>query len=232
MILPKTANNGYDKKGLTMTDMTKTAIGFVLDESGSMASILDDTIGGFNTFIEKQKSSEGTATLTLVKFNSDVTVVHDMVDLEEVSALDTKTFSPAGLTALNDGIATAITNIGTQLAAMEEDERPGSVIIAIMTDGGENSSDMSRDAVFEMIKHQKEVYNWQFIFLGANQDAISTGSSLGISAGQSVTFSASNMTGAMDSVSSKITSYRSATSRGFDAAGTLNYSDSDRKEVL
>lgn len=145
----------------------------VIDRSGSMSSVCSDAIGGFNTFLEEQKKGPGEAVVTLVLFDHEYLVVHDAVPVASVVPLDESTYVPRGNTALLDAIGRTIDDLGARFAAMPEDERPGGVIIAILTDGQENASlEYSRRRVAEMIEHQRTVYNWSFVFLAADQDAI------------------------------------------------------------
>ena len=153
----------------------------VIDRSGSMSSVCSDAIGGFNTFLEEQKKGPGEAVLTLVLFDHEYLVVHDAVPVASVAPLDETTYVPRGNTALLDAIGRTIDDLGARLAAMPEEERPGGVIVAILTDGHENSSlEYTRRRVAEMIEHQRTVYNWSFVFLAADQDAIDTAEKLNI----------------------------------------------------
>jgi uncharacterized protein YegL len=155
----------------------------ILDRSGSMSSIRNDAIGGFNTFLESQKAVPGEARLTLVLFDDQYDVVHRAAPLKQVPGLDEATFVPRGTTALLDAIGRTVDDVGRRLAAIPEADRPGKVIVAILTDGMENSSRRyTRDRVFDMIRHQQDVYSWEFIFLAANQDAIATAAGIGIDA--------------------------------------------------
>lgn len=175
--------------------MSYTAdITIVLDRSGSMESIKDDTIGGFNSFLEDQKETPGDDLLTLIQFDNRYEVVHDAVPLSEVKPLNGKTFVPRASTALLDAIGRAINSTGARLATMKEEDRPEQVIFVIVTDGYENASqEFSRKQVFDMIDHQTEKYSWQFVYLGANQDAIKVASNLGISAGSSMSYAATSV---------------------------------------
>lgn len=185
-----------------------TDITIVLDSSGSMQSVAKDTIGGFNKFVETQKAASGDANLSLVQFDSTVKVSYSARNLTEVS----RTYSPNGYTALLDAIGMSITSAGKRFADMKEEDRPGKVIFVIMTDGEENSSrEYSREKINEMIKHQTEAYQWDFIFIGANQDAIQAGGSLGIRAGNSMNYSADALatSNVFDSVGKQMSNYRS-----------------------
>ncbi len=158
-----------------------THIILVIDRSGSMDAVRTDAIGGFNTFLEDQKKHPDEATVTLALFNHKYSLVHDFKPIQEVEKLDMKTYVPQGQTALLDAIGRTMDDVGKKLVAIQEDERPSKVIMAILTDGMENaSSDYSRAKILEMIKQQEESYGWQIMYLAANQDAIREGASLGV----------------------------------------------------
>ena len=155
----------------------KTEIVAILDRSGSMGSVVDDAIGGFNTFLAEQQELPGEASLTLILFDDDYSVIYDNVDIRHVKPLNHTTFVPRGLTALNDAIGRAIDTVGNRLSCLRESARPNKVIVSILTDGGENASrEYSQVKVAEMIQRQQERYNWDVIFLAANQDAWAVGS--------------------------------------------------------
>ena len=167
-----------------------TEIVCVIDRSGSMMSIKDDAIGGFNGFIEAQKKVKGEAKLTLALFNHQYELVYNGVALDEVK-LDDENFVPRGTTALLDAIGRTVDDVGARLAATNEAERPAQVIVAILTDGQENASkDYSQARIAEIIEHQQEQYQWEFIFLAANQDAFSTGRQLKMRQSNVANFSA------------------------------------------
>ena len=172
-------------------NMNLTELVFILDESGSMRSLAKDTIGGFNTLIEKQLKEEGECRVSLVLFNDKIRKVLDHVDIKEVEPLTDKTFFPLGTTAMLDAIGSAIDSVGKRLADTPEEERPGKVVVIIMTDGYENSStEYSMNQINEMISLQQNTYNWTFMFLGSNIDAEKIGKSYGIRGGYSKTYSA------------------------------------------
>jgi uncharacterized protein YegL len=165
-------------------------IGFVLDRSGSMNAMKEEAIGGINAFLESQRKLPGEARLTLVLFDHEYIVAHDGVPIRDVPPLNEHTYVPRGTTALLDAVGRTINTIGERLDKTPEPERPAKVIIAILTDGLENASqEFKRKQILKMIKHQREVYSWEFLFLGANQDAIKAGSEIGIAPGCAVTFS-------------------------------------------
>ena len=168
-----------------------TEIAFVLDRSGSMNPIAGDAIGGFNTFLAAQQAHPGAARLTLVLFDHEYLVPHRGVEIGVVPPLDAATYVPRGMTALLDAVGRTIDDLGERLAAMPEEERPGKVIVAILTDGQENASrDYTFAKVSAMIKHQQEKYSWEFIFLAANQDAIAAAGALSIAPKDAIAFQA------------------------------------------
>ena len=170
-----------------------TEMVFVLDRSGSMSGLADDTIGGFNELIEKQKKIEGRAYVTTVLFDHEYEVLHDHVALEEVAPLTDKEYFARGSTALLDAVGRTIDAVGARLAATVEEERPEHVVFVITTDGRENSSrEYTAKRVRGMIEHQQQKYSWQFVFLGANMDAVSEARKLGISAKYAADFTPSH----------------------------------------
>lgn len=210
-------------------------VSVVLDRSGSMDSVKDDTIGSFNSFIKDQKKEPGECTFSLIQFDDKYEVVHEFKKLGDVPELDGKTFVPRGSTALLDAIGRTINDTGKKLAEMKDSERPERVIFVILTDGMENASrEFTNDRVHEMIKHQTEKYNWQFVFLGADQDAIATAHIYGIKAGNSMTISktAMGMTNTMDSLNNAVKSYRGMSSHAYMFANVdFNaFTEEDRKK--
>lgn len=153
----------------------------VLDRSGSMACLVDEVIGAFNTFVDEQQQVAGQASFSLVQFDDRYEVYLDAVDLAKVGRLDRTTYVPRGMTALYDAVGRAIVATGTRLAALDEAERPDKVVFLIQTDGMENAS-REFDAVTlqAMIRHQQDKYAWEFVFLGANIDAGSVAEEIGI----------------------------------------------------
>jgi len=158
-----------------------THIVCITDKSGSMHKIKNDTIGGFNNFVKTQRDLPNTATITHVLFSNDYNIVADFVDINRLPDLDDITYNPSGSTALYDVLCEIIDKTGKHLAQMNEKDRPEKVIVAILTDGEENSSTKYKQSdAFERIKHQQDVYKWDFTYLGANQDVFAVGASLGI----------------------------------------------------
>lgn len=154
---------------------------FLLDMSGSMSGLENDTIGGFNSFIQEQKNKEGEALLTTILFDHEYEVLHNGLNIQEVKPLTNKEYHPRGSTALLDAIGKTIVNVGHRLNGMKEEDKPSKVIFVITTDGYENSSkEFNQKQIKEMIEHQTNIYNWQFLFLGANIDAVTTAQNFGI----------------------------------------------------
>ena len=196
-----------------MTKENFTSINVVIDASGSMAHISHDTIGGFNSFLEEQKKEPGEAVVSLCTFSTDYRLVHNFVKLGSVPSLDARSYTPRGGTALLDAVGTTIDTVGAKLAAMPEEERPSKVIFLVITDGFENASRRyTQPQIKQMVEHQKEKYNWEFVFLGANVDAFAEGTSLGIAATNSVgyTSSAAGTRGLYSNLSDNMKSYRAS----------------------
>jgi len=166
-----------------------TEIAFILDRSGSMSPVTESAITGFNEFLRDQQKAEGQARLTLVLFDNEYLVPLDCIPVQEAVSLDTTTYVPRGSTALLDAIGTTVDRLGTRISAMPEPERPGQVIVAILTDGYENSSEkFTWKDISHKILEQTNTYKWQFLFLGANQDAIATAASLNIDAANAANY--------------------------------------------
>jgi hypothetical protein len=167
-------------------DLTRVAI--ILDRSGSMGSIREATITGFNEFIESLRAAPGNLMLKLVQFDDEYETVFDL-PLHQVSRLTSDTFVPRGTTALLDAQGRTIVTLGQELNDLPESERPAKVIVMTMTDGMENASHIYTDAqVAAMVEHQRQVYQWQFLYLGANQDAIHVAAGMGIPQGGAITY--------------------------------------------
>ena len=158
-----------------------TEIVFILDRSGSMAGLEDDTIGGFNGMIEKQKQEQGDAYVSTILFDNYSEVVHDRVDIRNVPPMTRKEYYVRGCTALLDAVGKAIHHIGNVHKYAREEDRPEKTLF-ITTDGMENASrEYTYDRVRRMIEYEKEKYGWEFLFLGANIDATSEAARFGIS---------------------------------------------------
>ena len=201
-----------------------TEIIFILDMSGSMANLTSDTIGGFNSMINKQKEETGEAFVTTVLFDDQYELLHDHVDIKDINPITTDEYCPRGCTALLDAVGKTINSVGNRLSNTAEEERPSKVIFVITTDGHENSSyEFTRAQVKEMIEHQQTKYSWTFLFLGANMDAVSEASSIGINTAYAKTYTASSV--GTDSIYTATCDYlscvRNATNET-DAIKTLN----------
>ena len=162
---------------------------FILDRSGSMAGLEKDTIGGFNAMLEKQRRGEGQALISTVLFSNESAVIHDRVDAREVPPLTEREYFVCGCTALLDAVGGAIHHIGNVHKYAREEDRPERTLFVITTDGMENASrhyDLRR--VRTMIERQKARYGWEFLFLGANIDAVDTAARLGIDADRAANF--------------------------------------------
>jgi uncharacterized protein YegL len=204
-----------------------TDITIVLDRSGSMDSVKDDTIGGFNSFLAEQCKLESQANLTFIQFDSQdpFEVVHQAIPVKDVPNLDGNTFVPRGGTPLLDAMGQAINETGKRLADMPDAQRPDKVVIVVITDGMENSSqEFTRDQILKKVEHQTGKYDWQFVFLGANQDAIAAGASLGIARKSSMTYAANAAGSAalFESLSDQVNEYRTG------AASSMAFTAKDR----
>ena len=166
-----------------------TEMVFILDKSGSMSGLEADTIGGFNSMIEKQKKEEGEALVSTVLFSNESKVIHDRVDLHKVEPMTDKQYYVGGCTALIDAIGGAIHHIGNVHKYARDEDRPEHTIFIITTDGMENASHRySSDQVKAMVNRQKEKYGWEFLFLGANIDAVETAARFGIAEDRAANF--------------------------------------------
>ncbi len=166
-----------------------TELVFILDRSGSMHGLETDTIGGFNSMIEKQKDNTGEVLVSTVLFNDKSIVVHDRKNIKDIVPMTKYDYSPFGSTALLDAIGCAIHHIGNIHKYARKEDIPEKTLFVITTDGMENSSHLfDTDKIKNMISRQKEKYGWEFIFLGANIDAVGTAKSFGISENRAVNY--------------------------------------------
>ena len=158
-----------------------TELVFILDRSGSMAGLESDTIGGFNAMVEKQKREAGDAFFSTVLFSNASTVLYDRVDIRKVEPMTEQQYYVGGCTALLDAIGDAVHHIGNVHKYAREEDRPARTVFVITTDGMENASRRyTYDEVRRMVERQRERYGWEFLFLGANMDAISAARRFGI----------------------------------------------------
>lgn len=207
-----------------MKDFTDITV--ILDRSGSMQSVKEATISGFDEFVQSQQAQGENAALTLVQFDDQYENVWNGLPIKSVPSIK-ELYQPRGMTALLDAIGRTINETGKRLAALPESQRPNKVVCVIMTDGFENAStEFNRDLVFQMIQTQTNTYNWAFIFLGANQDAIASATALGMKGGWAATYNAS-LSGtkrSFDLVGQKMSAYRCCSS----TEEAINFSGNDK----
>lgn len=204
-----------------------TDITILLDRSGSMDTVKSDTEAGLNLFVQKQKEiKEGDAHLTFIKFDSDfagkLELERDYVGTP-ISRVGKLALQPRNWTPLFDAIGTTVKETGERLRNIPEQNRPGKVIFVIVTDGLENSSkEYTNKTVRDMIKHQEDNYNWQFVFIGANQDAFATGGSLGVKAGAILNYTANKLgtDSLYASLNDQVTHKRGLTRNAYEAEAT------------
>ena len=166
-----------------------TEIVFILDRSGSMSGLEADTIGGFNSMIEKQKKQDGEALISTVLFDNASEVIHDRVNVRDIKPMTDKDYTVRGCTALLDAIGGAIHHIGNIHKYARTEDVPEHTLFVITTDGMENASRRyDSETVKKMIEKQKERYGWEFLFLGANIDAVETARHFGIGADRAVNY--------------------------------------------
>lgn len=212
-----------------MTDSNLTHICMILDCSGSMQSVKPATISGYNEFIEAQQKAPGRAVVDLVLFNHDVLAKYAGQPVQKVRMLTAKDYTCDGNTALYDAMGSTIDALGISLAGTVEARRPGRVVVVLMTDGMENASkNYLAGRVSTLVKHQRETYAWEFVFLGANQDAVLTGATMGVPTSSSVTYCASTI-GTRSTF--QVTSAKVAALRAGDD-DALSYSTEDRAKTM
>ena len=204
------------------TNADLTLIAVLVDRSGSMAQWREDMEGGLNAFVESQASEPGDAEITLAQFDTKYGLVWPLCAIKDAPKY---TLIPRGCTALLDAMGRFITEVGEELAKRDEADRPGKVIVCIVTDGLENSSvDWTRDMVKALVEQQSSQWHWEFVFLGADMDAVQEGASVGVPQKSSLTFDKANarLTYAMAS------DYVSTARGGRKAA----FSEQDRKSAV
>jgi len=215
-----------------MTNPNLTHLYFLLDRSGSMQTIVDDTVGGFDAFMAEQRKAPGECRMTLAQFDDAYEEVYADRPIADVPPLE---LQPRGTTALLDSIARLVMDAGKRLAALSEDQRPGTVIVGIMTDGMENASrEWAHPLVKQLIEKQTNDYQWQFLYLGADQDAIEVGMSIGVGAAHSVTYGRGKVKQALAATAANVTRYREARAGGMPApaaAAMAEFTDAQRDAV-
>lgn len=173
------------------TQNSLTELVFILDRSGSMSGLESDTIGGFNAMIEKQKKQDGRCFVSTVLFDNRCEVLHDRVSLSDIAPMTDEDYVVGGTTALIDAIGGAIKHIANIHKYARAEDVPAHTLFVITTDGMENASHKySSDSVKKMIERQKEKYGWEFIFIGANIDAVETAARFGIGKDRAVNYNA------------------------------------------
>ena len=209
-----------------MKDATHIAV--LLDRSGSMESIKAETISGFNFFLNEQKKGGANASLTLVQFDTQATeIVHEARPIQSVPELNADMYQPRGGTPLLDALGETIISTGRTLEVIPEANRPDKVVFVIITDGQENSSHkFSKGQIKEMLERQTNVYKWQFVYLGANQDAFAEAGNMGIVMGRAANFSPAHMATAFAVASENVALFR----RSNDAE-SLNYTSAQRERM-
>ncbi|MES0340716.1 MAG: VWA domain-containing protein [Candidatus Humimicrobiaceae bacterium] len=187
-----------------------TLINVILDRSGSMQRNAVETVGMFNRFLEDQKKEKGYAELSLIQFDDKYEEDYIKIPLNDCPPLVLgRTYVPRGMTALYDAIGKSIGTVGYELNNSHEDDRPDKVLFIIITDGNENMSrEMDKQAIEKLIDHQKEKYNWDFIFLAAGLDAFGEGSKFGMTRSKCASFGATGQ--GMNSIGSTMSNYTSS----------------------
>ncbi|MVA74481.1 VWA domain-containing protein [Auraticoccus sp. F435] len=215
-----------------MTDPTFTHLAMLLDRSGSMQAIKTATERGFDAFVAEQRAQPGLCTMTLAQFDYEYQEVFRDLDIADVPPLE---LAPRGSTALLDAIARLVHTTGERLAALPEHARPGNVVVGIMTDGHENSSrEYTHPAIKALISQQEEVYDWTFLYMGANQDAIEVGEELGVDPRRSMTYTAAGTGAALGATAAMVSRMREARAGGLPARQVredTGYTQSDRDQA-
>jgi uncharacterized protein YegL len=166
-----------------------TELVFILDRSGSMGGLESDTIGGFNSMLTKQQAEPGDCRITTILFDNEYEILHDRIDIKAVSPITEREYFVRGQTALLDAVGKTINKIGNAQKNTTEEYRAEKVLFVITTDGMENAShEFGYGKIKEMIEHQKSKYSWEFIFLGANIDAVEAASRIGIARNRAQSF--------------------------------------------
>ena len=211
-----------------MTRSDLTHLYFLLDRSGSMQSIKSDIEGGFAAFIAEQRTGDGECLASLSQFDDVYEVVYVDRPVADVPPLDLR---PRNMTALHDAMGRLITDAGAKLAALPDDQRPGTVIVAVMTDGLENAStEWHAPAIKALVELQTSKYQWEFLYMGADQDAVEVGTGLGISAANSVTYAKGKAREAMAVSAGKVSGLRR--SRMSDPAAPMPAYTAEERRAL
>ena len=210
-----------------------TELVFILDRSGSMSGLEADTIGGFNSLIEKQKKQDGECFVSTILFDNDSEVIHDRVRLADVKPMTDRDYTVRGCTALLDAIGGAIRHIAHIHKYARPEDVPEHTVFVITTDGMENASRRyDADRVKRMIEHEKEKYGWEFLFLAANIDAVTTARRFGIGADRAVNYHADRQgTGIIyDTVAEAVCSVRAARPLGASWSARIDADYNSRRK--
>jgi len=211
-----------------MSNPNLTHLVFLLDRSGSMQSIASDVVGGFEAFVAEQRAGEGLCTATLAQFDNEYEVVYRGIPIRQVPPL---ALWPRGATALHDSMGKLITDTAAEINALPEDDKPGNVIVAIMTDGMENASQEWRQPdITALVEQQTNDHWWEFFYMGADQDAVEIGRGLGVKDGQAVTYARGKSRDTMLTVSGNVRGYRNARMAN-PAAAMPEFTDTQRKHL-
>ncbi len=213
-----------------MPDQTLTHLAMLLDRSGSMQSIKRATEQGFNLFLGEQRDAPGRCTVTLAQFDNEYEELYTDLDVREVPPLDLR---PRGMTALLDSIGRLVQTTALRLAQLPEEQRPGAVIVGIMTDGLENASkEYTHAAIKALVTEREEQFGWTFLYMGANQDAIEVGASLGVKRERSLTYDTANVDQAYAATSRSMAGMRMAMAAGAPPAAARDqhagYTEAER----
>jgi hypothetical protein len=211
---------------MTRSDLTHIYV--LLDRSGSMQSIKGDIVGGFDAFVAEQKAATGECRMTLARFDNEYEQVFADRPIAQVGSL---VLEPRGSTALLDSMGRLVVDAGARLAALPEHERPGTVVVAVMTDGYENASrEWTHASIMGLVDQQTKEYGWQFLYMGADQDAVEVGKGLGIAADHAMTWSRGSAKAAMGATSAMVADLRRARAAN-PAAAMRAYTDQERAEA-
>lgn len=210
-----------------------TELVFILDRSGSMSGLESDTIGGFNSLIEKQRKQDGECYVSTILFDHVSEVLHDRIKLSKIGKMTEKDYTVRGCTALIDAIGSAIHHIGNIHKYARPEDVPEHTLFVIMTDGLENASRRyTSDEVKKMIEHEKEKYGWEFLFIGANIDSVETARHFGIGADRSVNYHADRQGTAVvfDTVSETVCNFRESKPLAASWSENINKDYNSRKK--
>lgn len=216
----------YPLKGMPLADSSKSLIAALLDRSGSMITSVEATEDGWRELLSGQRADPGRCQVTLAQFDHEYEVLYPPT---EIGAVPELVLAPRGQTALLDAVGRFITEIGQRLSALPEQQRPGQVICLIMTDGMENASqDWTWEAVKALITQQREVYGWEFIFLGADIDAVGIGRRMGVDERYAMTFDKRNYA----SNRAAFASTHEVMARRMSVGDDGGFSDEDRRKAM